>query len=360
MKAFFEKIIGFLIKRKGEVDDLSKFPDWRVGVSVAADWSWGVSMAVGMSIMAKKGIAPFLIWMLGNILAIPLVGFVRRFLPDSRHWPKFTLMLLVFAVIEYFAITLNMQAVLTGLGGGTDVITYSFLPREAAIWAVVVYGLFIVWYVNKGGLKILMLTDLGYFTVQMVSAIFIAGASFVMASGQVNSQLNWAVPGGMAWAPYAFIGIITGALAAGHQWQKYDAKAKSIFQITLWGGLFFAVYMLFVFLAGLYFSKNLVLGIAFLVIMVALATSTIDSAVSGVGYVARRFGIKSLYAGPIISVVIIFSWPCINNTTMANMWTNMANFRWPIIVFFIVVTAIIALAKNPKTTEVFKKLYLIR
>lgn len=361
MKKFFKSFVQVLFIRRGDVDDLSMFSNWRVGVSVAADWSWGVSMAVGMSIMKTKGVCPFLIWMLGNILAIPLVGFVRKYLPGSRHWPRFTLMLLLFLVVEYFAIVINMQAVLVGFGGGTDVITYSLLPRDVAIWVVVAYGFFILWYVNKGGLRILMLTDLGYFIVQMLAVIFIAGASYIFANGNINSQLNWTMSGGMSWAPYAFLGILTGALGTGHQWQKYNAvKENNIFQITIWGGLFFGVYMIFVFLSGLYFSKNIILGISFLVIMVALATSTIDSAISGVKYVVSRFGIKNSYVWPIISIIIILSWTFINNNTMADMWMFMANIRWTTVVFFTIVTAIITMAKSEKIVEVLKRLYLMK
>ncbi len=360
MWRFFEKLFHVLFKKQGDTNIISNSPNWRVGVSVAADWSWGVSMAVGLSIMKMKGVCPFLIWMIGNILAMPLVGFVRRFLPDSRSWSESWLMLALFMVVEYFAITINLQAILTGLGGGTDVISYVILPRNIAVWAVVAYGLFVWWYVNRGGLRILMITDLGFFIVQIIAAIFISGASYVIAGGSINSQLHWTMPGGMSWAPYAFLGIITGALSAGHQWQKYDAKESSIFQISMWGGLFFGIYMSFVFVAGLYFSKSLLLGVSFLVIMVALATSTIDSAISGVGYVLSKIGIKNQLVRSVIPIVIILSWSFANGKSMADMWLYMANFRWPIIIYFIILTAIATVVKSPKIKGIFRRLYLMR
>jgi len=360
-----KKLLRFLgkalFKRRDDADsDLNSFSNARVGVSVAADWSWGVGIAVGMGIMTLWGIAPFLIWAVGNTLAIPLVGVVRKYLPQSREWPRFIILPLLFLVVEYFAITINMQSILTGFGGDPKSInSYQILPRDTATIVVVLYGLLIAWYVHKGGLKIIMLSDLGSYVVQMTAAVFIAIAAYLIGG---YNNIQWLIPGGLDWARFAFLGIITGTLATGHQWQKYSAiDEKRILPVTLWGGfVFFMPYMVCVFFAGLFFSKHIILGWALLVIMVGLATSTIDSSCCSFRYVLEKLGIKNKILGSALPIIIILSWPLVNSSSIVGLWSIMAKTRYPIILGFIAITAIIAISKSDKTIPLLKKYRLMR
>lgn len=360
-------VIKLFFKRKGDVDDLINMPNWRVGLSSCADWSWGVSMAVGMGIMKSKGICPFLIWCLGNILAIPLMGAVRKYLPESRNWPKFTLLLAIFFVVEFFAIAINLTAILAGFGHGSDVSSYQIVSWDTAVMLVSLWAIFIAWYVQKGGLKLIMLTDLGYYAVQMLSAIFIAIMAYRLSDGRLNSEVIWTSVAGMKWAlSFGFLGIITGVLSAGHQWQKFTAiDEKNAFPVAIWGGFFFGVYMVFVFLAGLYFTKNPILGWSFLVIMVALATSTIDSAMSGMGFTCRNlFGKRWQWLGIVISLgVVVFWFLSEDKKSVSNMWSTMAGIRYPVVLFFIFATIVVAIfpaLKNRRIEWLLKKIYLLR
>lgn len=338
------KITKLLFKGK-ETDDLTEFPNWRVGVSVAADWSWGVSIAVGIGIMYRFGFLPFLIWTTGNILALPLFGAVRRYMPLSRFWPTFIPLVLIFIMVEYFAIILNLHAILDGFSGGKEVSSFVFLSKDIATWVTIAIGFFIVWYVHKGGLRILMFTDLGWFTVQMFAVIFMAIAAYFLSGDKMNN-VAWVKPGGIEWAIWGFLGIIVGALSAGHQWQKYGAiKEENILPVTLWGGGFFAFYMLFVALTGFFFSKHIILGISFLILMISLATSTIDSAVAAIRYVLARFGVKSKPLASILGLVIICTWP-LAISSITSLWTLMAKIRFPVMWSFIIITLILTLKKG--------------
>ena len=38
------------------------FPDWLLGISFAATWTWAVSVLVGMALLREQGIIPFFGW----------------------------------------------------------------------------------------------------------------------------------------------------------------------------------------------------------------------------------------------------------------------------------------------------------
>ena len=72
------------------------------------------------------------------------------------------------------------------------------------------------------------------------------------------------------------------------------SKEENILKVSLWGGFWFGIYMFFVALTGLFFSSNIILGTIFVIVMIALGTSSIDSAVAGIEYNAVRLGFKQI------------------------------------------------------------------
>ena len=46
----------FLFSRTEDADHLADAPPWRVGVSMAATWSWGAAVAVAIAVMHNKGL----------------------------------------------------------------------------------------------------------------------------------------------------------------------------------------------------------------------------------------------------------------------------------------------------------------
>jgi len=348
-----KKILALLFRRKENADDLSGFPNWRIGLASAAAWSWGVSLIVGVDLMRSCGLLPFLVWSAGNILAIPIFGVVRRYLPISKFWSSFSLLILIFLMMDCFGIIINMKALLTGFGfgdtKGLPIPAFMGMGRDLAIYITVGYALFIFWYTTKGGLKLLMFSDLGSYLFQIATALFIAAYGFSVTEKAFDP--SWLLPKGVEWVKYSFFWISSGVLATGHQWQKFSAiEEKRIFSASLWGGLFFALYMPLVFLCGLYFTEGQVTNIAFLILMFALATSTIDSAVAAMNYDFKRFNLANKLVGPAFALLTILSWNFLAaDSTVTNLWKYMAQIRTPIIYGLILISVIITLIKiKPK------------
>lgn len=398
-KNLWGKLFFLLFTRSGNTDDLREYSCFRIGLSAAASWSWGVSLAVGMWLMYAFGILPASIWMIGNVLAIPLFGFIYTHFPSTRNWPKFLPMILMFFVVEVFVIIMNLQGILTGLGGKIKSIeTYVFhfnifgfeIPH---FYIVLLIGFLVIAYIRKGGLRLSVLTDVGQYTTQFVFVVFLAIAGYII--GQGNGQvlaagspefisglqawngpewlysllyshgaregLQWAVvkdgvPIGMNWIKFGFFGIITGAIGTGHQWQRFTAiEDKNVLRSSLWGGFLFGIYMIFVFLSGLFFHPHVALGVAFLIAMLALGTSSIDSGVAGLEYVCQKLNIK-IYWATIFSLALLFLWPLLINMGMANQWTLMAKIRCGTVCFMAACTAIYyILKKNNWLNSLFQK-----
>lgn len=329
------KLLNLLFKHLKNTDDISRYTNWRIGLSCAASWSWGVSIAVGIAIMHTMGLLPFFIWTIGNILALPLFGFVRRYLPASKNWLKFTPLFLLFIYVEYFAVTLNLQAIRSALGGGIDISSFAFLRQELIIPVVIITGLFIVWFINRYGLKGSVLTDIGQYTVQLLGVITLAITGYFLGT---RADLLWITPDGRNWILFGFLGIITGALGTGHQWQRFMAiKQQDVLKVGLWGGFFFGIYMIFVYLSGLFFTQHIVLGIIFLIIILSVATSTIDSGVAGLQFIAKKFKLDPR-TGSVVAIVAVLVWPFLSESGLTNLWSTMAKLRYPAVLIGIGLT----------------------
>lgn len=333
------------------------FPNWRIGLSSAAGWSWGVSLAVGMSILYTKGILPFMVWTTGNILALPAFALTKTYLPLSNHWPRFVFpIIILFIFVEFFCIVLNLQGLLSGFGGNVKgIASYQFLTNKIALYIVAAIGVFIVWYIHKGGLRISVLTDFGQYATQLIAVIFMASAGFVIGGENnvvwiaINPQTGVS---GLEWAWFGFFGIIVGAIGASQHWQRFEAiEAKNVVRVSWWGAFFFGIYMVFVGLTGFFFTEHILLGLTFLIAMIALASSSIDSAVAGLEYVAGRLGLKP-YIASLVGLLAVTTWflTC-GEKTIVSVWSFMAHLRLPTVAIFFVGTLFLTLANSPKVKE---------
>jgi hypothetical protein len=356
---FLNGLISKLFKRDEDADNLLAYPNWRIGLSTAASWSWGVSLAVGMAIMHTKGLLPFIIWTIGNVLALPLFGVVRRFLPLSKYWPRFIFpIVILFFFVEFFCIILNLQGLLSGFGGNVKGIeSYSFLTGNNVTIVVIAMALFIVWYIHKGGLKISVLTDFAQYGIQLFAVILMAAIGYFLGH---QNNVEWIVVNeavnGLEWAKFGFFGIITGALGTGHQWQRFSAiKEKNILPVSLWGGFLFGIYMFFVGLSGYFFTPHIVLGTFFLITMIALASSSIDSGVAGLEYVLNcltferwkksDLKIKPYHVASVVACIAILAWPYFMKSGITEIWTFMAKIRMPTVLVFIGGTILVTILK---------------
>ncbi|MFA5986659.1 MAG: hypothetical protein WC819_04925 [Parcubacteria group bacterium] len=327
--------------RNVNIDDIENFPNWRVGMSLAADWSWGFSIVVGMSKMYAEGFLPAIAWIVGNCLAIPLTAFIRRHVPSSKNWGNYIPMLLLFTFLAFLTININMKGLMVALTGGHEKFaTYVFVSKETATWLIVAFASITIFYVKFGGLRFLMITDIGAYIGQITAIIAMAITAFVTNDGTMN---NIVLSKGVDWkmiALFNFSGIIIGSLTHAHHHQKLSAiKEERMIPTGMWACAWFAIYMFFVMIVAFYFNDNLYLGIMFLILMISLAVSSIDSGVSGLNFISEKIGFSeknSKIAGMFMAMCIIIGWPFYGKSgTLSAIWDLLAAVRTPVVLIFL-------------------------
>ena len=63
-----------------------KISNLKMGLSMAASWAWGVSLAVSFSILETKGFIPFAIWGFCNVSALLVFGMFTLKYPAYLNW----------------------------------------------------------------------------------------------------------------------------------------------------------------------------------------------------------------------------------------------------------------------------------
>lgn len=339
------KIKNLFIKREKNSEDISDFTSKRMGISMAATWSWGAALAVGIAIMQSKGFYPFLIWSIGNVLSIPLFGFLYTKVKGVSKWKNFIPFIFLWGFIGIFAIIMNLNALKAGLGGGTDIVSYQFMPEPYLTYFIFAVGFGIVWFIHKKGLRGSVLTDVGQFALQFIGVIGIIIAGITTGA---RAELSWILPSAEGWILPAFLGIITGATASGMQWQRIegasnDKKLKS----TLWGGLYFGLFILLVAIAGLLFDGSLAVSIPFFICVLAITTSTTDSGVSSLHYVSKKL-FNNPNIGTIIALMSVAFFGLVSSWGLTRIWGFYAGVRWKIVISLLLFTLITNVIKSRK------------
>lgn len=355
-------IFDKFLKRAKNQDDIKNMSCCQIGISLAASWSWGVSMIATIAFMYTKGIIPALFWVAGNILAIPLFGFVKVKIPEFKKWINFIPLILFSLFIAIMAIVMNMQALLTGLGGGQDVASYHFLNNSYSVPLIIILSLIILFVIYKYGLRGSVLTDLGYYTLQIFSVVLLAGLSMIVSNFTINSNLQLVTSEGIGWVfPLGFLGIVSGVFTDPMMWQRFEQKEKTI-KLSLWGGFWFGIYMFFVVLTGLFFKPTLLLGILLLIVIFALAVSTIGSAVASIQYLTKKIGFGKT-PGLILALTGVVAWPYLMDIGMANIWGIYAGYRWKVVTGMLVISIIGHYIIKKKYTDnvinFLKKIHLV-
>lgn len=330
-------ILDKFLKRKENQDNIKEMSYYRVGISLGASWSWGVSMIATIAFMYTYGIIPALVWVMGNILAIPLFGYLKVKIRGFEKWINFVPLILFSLFIAAMAIIMNMQALLIGLGGGQDVASFHFLDNAHSIPSIIFLSVAILLFIYKYGLKGSVLSDLGYYSLQIFTVILLAVSSVIISNFIVNPNLQLITATGIKWVfPLGLLGIITGVFTDPMMWQRFEQKENQI-KLSLWGGFWFGLYMIFVVLTGLFFKPTLFLGILLLVVIFALAVSTIGSAIAAMQYLTKKIGIRK-ETGLIIALMAIITWPYLMDLGMAKIWNIYAGYRWKVVTGMIVIS----------------------
>ncbi|OGF24792.1 hypothetical protein A2331_04140 [Candidatus Falkowbacteria bacterium RIFOXYB2_FULL_34_18] len=354
MLQWLSNLKKILFCRISNANDLSNLPNWRIGLSCAAGWSWGWSLVAGIGMTQKFGILPFLMWLTGNILAVPLMGLIYTYFPSSKKFPKWTIFWLWLFLFSYFCIMINMKALLCGFGGGDDVLSFALLPAPWSSVAVISIALLTIWYIWIGGLRFSVITDLYQYLIQIGCAITLAVVGFFLVNGQI--QVQWITESSQSftsleWGYFSLFGVLFGAIADGQMWQRFESiEDKNVVSVALWSGLFFSVYMFFVFVTTLfYLSTSIIMGIIFLIAMLALCTSSIDSYIASYEYILKKVNIN-YHIAFIFTILIVCTWPLTAKFGIFKIWSFMAEYRMYFIGFFVLCSILISFAPT-KTNE---------
>lgn len=106
-KSYFKQLFGVTSKY---------FPDWRIGMSQAASWSWGASLGTAIGVMYTWGWWPFVIWSAGATFALPLFGLLYDYIPEIRRMMDIRWIALPMLLIQIFAFWLNQQVIFAAAG----------------------------------------------------------------------------------------------------------------------------------------------------------------------------------------------------------------------------------------------------
>jgi len=275
---------------------------FKLGISIAASWAWGISLGISFSILQTKGLIPFIIWGIFNILALPIYGIYIRKYPNYLQFTKNNLVKITMLIIQIFAIWINTK------------IMYDFISNP---YIATVIALIVITTTLKYKFEFSLKSD------QWQYLIMILGLLIVVLSGNYVNK-NIILGNGINWALWGGICLLTGPFLDSQQFQR-ASKSKSIKPFII-GSISFAVYLILVLLAYIYNSGSILLT----TIVIAVATSTIDSSVASLQYLTSDFK-----AG-FISIAALITWPVFMTNTAAEIWSWYASGR-----VFIVIPLII-------------------
>lgn len=313
---------GLFGRIKKELRDPSYKP-WRVGLSMCASWSMGVSMAAGLSLLSIWGLAPFIVWMTFNALAIPIFSVMYTKFPQFREFINFRIGLAIMFLVAFLQITLNQNAMRAALAGGVDFASYSFMGTSTAMFVTMGLSTVLFVFIYFYGLPGSITTDVVQYFGQVAGALAIIATGLYFGFGGVE------VPMGVdpaKWLVSATIGIGLGPQTDPTQWQRIE-KAPSL-ETGIWGGAFMGFYLLLVLGAALTFGGGSLLhGTLFAIVVFSVATSTLDSIAAAMH---RLLGGRK--RGLVAGLIGVGVFPMAGVIGVGQLWSIFATYRAPIII----------------------------
>lgn len=290
-------------------------------MSIAATWAGIGSLMNGVEMTRTYGVIPSLIWVLGNVAACILFGFVAPKIPKVREVFRSKSMMWICGVMCVFQAWLSMngmQSVFaeTPLGGNFGMIT-----------AYALAVLFIIILFRCGMLRNVLTDHFGWIAVYAL-ALGVTIAAMAQSRGNYNDisagfaaenmktgiwKAILLLPGPFTY-PY-FFGLLDYNDSNEDGTRKINTKRAFVL-----GGVLFGVYMAIVFmLAWAQFSPALAIVKAVLITLIGV--STLSSSMYSI-YIA--FG---KYAGLALNIALVALWHVLIPLGVMKMWTLMASIR---------------------------------
>lgn len=321
------------------------YEPWRVGMSMCASWSLGVSMAAGLTLLGIWGFAPFVVWMTFNVLSVPLFTVLYVKVPELREFINFRIGRLIMAFVLFAYITINLNAMNAVLGSGIELVTYQFMSNTAAMAVAMAVSALIFVFIYFTGLNGSVKTDMAQYFLQIVGCFAIIGTGLYMGTPGVDVPFPPAESS--VWLISATAGLLSGPYVEPAQWQRIE-RAPYI-ETGLWAGLFFAIYMVGVVGAALTFGpSNVVHGVLLVIVVYSVSTSTMDSTAAAF---QRIFGSRKLAL--VVGLVGVGLYPWLAGP-VGTSWSIFSEYRaaisGTIILIALLLTAIPGIsAQNLKT-----------
>jgi hypothetical protein len=282
-----------------------------LGLSMAASWTWAISIMVGMALLQNKGIVPYLMWWGMNILALPVYGWIIQRWPDIHEAHKYRIIRLVGGVIVAFAFLLNMQ-------GMFDAATLTgWITQSWATWLTVVVALGIVALIAYGGLRWSILTDQGQWYVLVIGA-FIVLVITLIAPGHDRPELQLGLTSdGIRWGLFALVNLFCAPFTDAMQWERANLSIRHGYGMKpfMIAGAVFGAYLLVVAIIGSVALSVASATLLFVVVLMA-SSSTIDSSASGLHYTFTH------WPGVVIGAVLAMAWPLLSQYGILNLWAS--------------------------------------
>lgn len=280
-----------------------------LGLSMAASWTWAISIIVGMALLQQKGIIPYVMWWGMNILALPVYGWVIQRFPQVHEAHKYPAVKAVGGVIVAFALLLNLQG-LFDAGNLTG-----WLPETGITWLTVLLSLVIVELIGYGGLRWSILTDQGQWYVLTVGAVLVLVVTLVSPGDQRPALQLGLTADGLRWGLFALVNLFCAPFTDAMQWERANIAVQRGYGMKpfIIAGSVFGLYLLVVAVIGSIALSYVSATLLFVVVLMA-STSTIDSSASALQYTFRR------WPGIALGVALVAAWPFVNTMGILSLW----------------------------------------
>lgn len=311
-----------------------KNPTLYFSMSIAATWAGVGSLMNGITMVQDYGIAPFLIWALGNTLACIVFGLFAPAIPRLRDVFRSKVMRVIVGFMCVFHIWLNMngiQAIFadTLLGG-----------YFGMVLAYVTAAFFLILLIRFGMVKNVLTDNMSWSAVYSI-ALVLTVCAIIHSRGNMN-VLTWGLDAvnlgvgitkGVLLLPGAFLYPYFFEIMDYNDRNVDGVKKIDIQRAFMLGGLLFGAYLTFTFLlAWTKFSP--VLNVIKAVLVTLVAISTLSSFLYSV-YIT--FGRKLGLAVNLASVAL---WQMLIPMGVMGVWTLMSTIRIYIVAGTVVVAFI--------------------
>lgn len=283
-------------------------------MSMAASWAWGTSLVTGMQIVQERGLIPYIIWAVANSLSLPLFGFIAFKIKNLDRIMKSKPVMLFTTAVQCFCLWIQMNAIYEIL------VKHNIAGEVVAKIVAIGIALIFLFALFKNGLMRNVSTDQPIWSICYIGMVVIAIIGFVAGTGfqnipMVNSK------GDIGWALYTCIVLFSGPLMDIQNWQLarkvYAEKRMKSYSVA---GVLFAVYMVLVAVLGC-LQFNRAMDIIMVLVVVCVATSTINNAIVGVQEIAGR------KVGFVIAGLCIAGWQIVIPLGVMGLWLTMGTAR---------------------------------